>query len=290
MAQVSIVKKASVSAIVALSAMAAVSAQATALAPSRDIGAAFSVTMSGIMIGPFIKPVEKTARVSLVPDFTPRLSSGVREAPSRDRQDPLNPGLICMRMVLTKNRCAGGYLILVGCGPVGSVWRLGPNSHIHEHVPSSVVSTKCWLTSLAGSHLVASDCATCTFAPVVCFLSCPSTFLFLILLGYPPFESFAMSLEESDDLNVPDATPVDPVLEAGILPKFDMHMYKSSLDGVMLDIWSSYMVFRRTFIRGLLGRAGKDCKPCLKDALASLKKWKDNLFLVDRRAVPIAMC
>ncbi|GKC52793.1 hypothetical protein Tco_1075538, partial [Tanacetum coccineum] len=43
MAQVSIVKKASVFAIVALSAVAAVSAQATAPAPSPDAGAAFSV-------------------------------------------------------------------------------------------------------------------------------------------------------------------------------------------------------------------------------------------------------
>ncbi|GJS87343.1 hypothetical protein Tco_0769979 [Tanacetum coccineum] len=39
-----------------------------------------------------------------------------------------------------------------------------------------------------------------------------------------------MSLEESDDLNIPDATPVDPVLEACALPKFDMHLYKSSLN------------------------------------------------------------
>ncbi|GKD32933.1 hypothetical protein Tco_1248442, partial [Tanacetum coccineum] len=47
---------------------------------------------------------------------------------------------------------------------------------------------------------------------------------------YPPFESFAMSLEESDDLNIPDAAPIDLVLEAGALPKFDMHLYKSSLN------------------------------------------------------------
>ncbi|PWA40191.1 hypothetical protein CTI12_AA124590 [Artemisia annua] len=52
MAQVSsIVKKASVFAIVALSAVAAVSAQATAPAPSPDAGAAFSVPMSGVVIG-----------------------------------------------------------------------------------------------------------------------------------------------------------------------------------------------------------------------------------------------
>ncbi|GJZ98425.1 hypothetical protein Tco_0670878 [Tanacetum coccineum] len=38
-----------------------------------------------------------------------------------------------------------------------------------------------------------------------------------------------MSLEESDDLGILDAEPVDPVLEASALPKFDMHMYTSSL-------------------------------------------------------------
>ncbi|GKF18805.1 hypothetical protein Tco_0063723, partial [Tanacetum coccineum] len=36
-------------------------------------------------------------------------------------------------------------------------------------------------------------------------------------------------------------------------------------------------------------RARKNCKPCLKDAPTSLKKWKDKIFLVDRRAAPIAM-
>ncbi|GJW24722.1 hypothetical protein Tco_0038533 [Tanacetum coccineum] len=39
-----------------------------------------------------------------------------------------------------------------------------------------------------------------------------------------------MSLEDSDDLNIPDAAPVDPVLEVGALPKFDMHLYRSSLN------------------------------------------------------------
>ncbi|PWA81544.1 hypothetical protein CTI12_AA185450 [Artemisia annua] len=52
MAQVNtIVKRASVFAIVALSAVAAVSAQVTAPAPSPDAGAAFSVPISGVMIG-----------------------------------------------------------------------------------------------------------------------------------------------------------------------------------------------------------------------------------------------
>nr|GEZ07077.1 hypothetical protein [Tanacetum cinerariifolium] len=38
-----------------------------------------------------------------------------------------------------------------------------------------------------------------------------------------------MSLEESDDLDILDAELVDPVLEASALPKFDMHLYTSSL-------------------------------------------------------------
>ncbi|GKF89237.1 hypothetical protein Tco_0263200, partial [Tanacetum coccineum] len=37
-----------------------------------------------------------------------------------------------------------------------------------------------------------------------------------------------MSLEESDNLDIPDVDPVDPALEVGSLPKFDMHLYKSS--------------------------------------------------------------
>nr|GEU33714.1 hypothetical protein [Tanacetum cinerariifolium] len=162
------------------------------------------------------KHVEKTTHVSLVPDFTPGSSSGVRStveyllfmtygewprrntvrfchaAHSRDRQNPPNPGLICMCVVLTKSRC------------------------------------------------------------------------------YHPFESFAMSLEEFNDLNIPDAAPVDLVLEVDALSKFDMHLYKSSLNES--HNW-----------------AGKDCKPCLKDVPSSLKKWKDKFFLVDRRAAPIAM-
>ncbi|KAI3750221.1 hypothetical protein L2E82_20852 [Cichorium intybus] len=51
MAQLSIVNKVSVLAVVALSAAATVSAQAMAPAPSPDAGAAFSLPASGVMIG-----------------------------------------------------------------------------------------------------------------------------------------------------------------------------------------------------------------------------------------------
>ncbi|GJZ98441.1 hypothetical protein Tco_0670894 [Tanacetum coccineum] len=48
-------------------------------------------------------------------------------------------------------------------------------------------------------------------------------------LHYLPVGSFTMSLDNSNDLNIPDADSVDRALEAAVLPKFDMHLYKSSL-------------------------------------------------------------
>ncbi|GKA32458.1 hypothetical protein Tco_0718825 [Tanacetum coccineum] len=114
------------------------------------------------------KPVKKTTHVSLAPGFIPGPSSDVRgmarrttvcfcqTAPPRDRQDPSNLGLLCMRAVLAKER---------------------------------------W----------------CVFLPV--------SFSLLLLFGYLPFESFTMSLEDSDDLNISDAAPVNPVLEAIAFPK-----------------------------------------------------------------------
>ncbi|GJY41737.1 hypothetical protein Tco_0429007 [Tanacetum coccineum] len=38
-----------------------------------------------------------------------------------------------------------------------------------------------------------------------------------------------MLLDNSDNLNISDADPLDPALEATTLPKFDMNLYKSSL-------------------------------------------------------------
>ncbi|GJU04639.1 V-type proton ATPase subunit B2 [Tanacetum coccineum] len=150
---------------------------------------------------------------------------------------------------------------------------------------------------------------------LVCFLAQFSFFL-LHLLGYPPLESFTMSLEDSGDLDIPDAAPVDPALEAGVLPKFDMHLYRSSLNETHVrylvklygipeelhprvapaDVTPTVPLFRVFYKLCKQGhwfsfqnRAGKGCQPCLKDAPTSLKKWKDKFFLVDRRAAPIAM-
>ncbi|GJS61691.1 hypothetical protein Tco_0656475 [Tanacetum coccineum] len=47
---------------------------------------------------------------------------------------------------------------------------------------------------------------------------------------YLPYGSFVMSLDNSDNLDISDAGPLDPALEATTLPKFDMHLYKSSLN------------------------------------------------------------
>ncbi|GKC00283.1 hypothetical protein Tco_0986419, partial [Tanacetum coccineum] len=125
-----------------------------------------------------------------------------------------------------------------------------------------------------------------------------------------------MSLEDSGDLDIPDAAPVDPALEAGVLPKFDMHLYRSSLNethvrylvklyGIPEELHPRvapagvtptvplFRVFYKLCKQGhwfsFQNRAGKGCQPCLKDAPTSLKKWKDKFFLVDRRATPIAM-
>ncbi|GJZ64818.1 hypothetical protein Tco_0621514, partial [Tanacetum coccineum] len=48
-------------------------------------------------------------------------------------------------------------------------------------------------------------------------------------LRCPSVGSFIMSLEASDDLVIPDTKAIDPILEANSLPKFDMHLHKSSL-------------------------------------------------------------
>ncbi|GJT35490.1 PXMP2/4 family protein 4-like protein [Tanacetum coccineum] len=94
--------------------------------------------------------------------------------------------------------------------------------------------------------------------------------------------------QESDDLNILDAKPVDPILEASSLPKFDMHLYKSSLTETHVK-WLAKCYGIPTDLHPRVNRLSKNCKPCLKDAPTSMKKWKDKFFLVDRRAALIAM-
>ncbi|GJZ07726.1 hypothetical protein Tco_0542009 [Tanacetum coccineum] len=117
-----------------------------------------------------------------------------------------------------------------------------------------------------------------------------------------------MSLDHSDNLDIPDADPLDPALEATVLLKFNMHLYKSSLNETHVKwlIFEMYcramnitptMPLFRVFYKlckqcdwfSFQSRVGKNYKPCFKDAPTSLKKWQDKFFLVDWRAAPIAM-
>ncbi|GKC45871.1 hypothetical protein Tco_1063593, partial [Tanacetum coccineum] len=299
-------------------------------------------------------------------------------APPRDRQDPPNPGLLCMRAVLAKDRWLIGNTWVIGCIGFSRGFLililLSADSAPLDRTLLCEITPPVRLLSLCGCDrsTSASDRARCVFLPV--------SFSLLLLFGYLPFESFTMSLEDSDDLNIPDAAPVDPVLEAGAFPKFDMHLYRSSLneshvrylvklygipeelhprvvpEGMTMNVlppgaiglyahhfqqgglrvpFSSFFLkviehfcvhisqlvplgvnrvtFFEMYCRSLditptvslfrvfyklckqcnwfsfQNRARKNCKPCLKDAPTSLKKWKDKFFLVGRRAAPIAM-
>nr|GEX31467.1 hypothetical protein [Tanacetum cinerariifolium] len=100
-----------------------------------------------------------------------------------------------------------------------------------------------------------------------------------------------MSLEDSDDLNIPDAALVDPVLKAGALSKFDRHLYRSSLnESHVRYLVKLYGIPEELHPRVVPEGMTMDALPHgAIDAHTSLKKWKDKFFLVDRRAAPIAM-
>ncbi|GJY50589.1 V-type proton ATPase subunit B2 [Tanacetum coccineum] len=136
------------------------------------------------------KPVEKTTRVSLALGFVPRPSSGVRYC----------------RMIT-----------------VSDTWETTRRTTVCFCQTAPPRERQGVLAFPEASSLSSAESA------LVCFLAQFSFFL-LHLLGYPPLESFTMSLEDSGDLDIPDAAPVDPALEAGVLPKFDMHLYRSSLN------------------------------------------------------------
>ncbi|GJX43976.1 hypothetical protein Tco_0260652 [Tanacetum coccineum] len=55
-----------------------------------------------------------------------------------------------------------------------------------------------------------------------------------------------------------DVDPIDPVLEADVLPKFNMHLYQSSVT--------------KTHVKWI----GKNCKPCFKDATTIAMPWKHH--------------
>ncbi|GJR98591.1 zinc finger MYM-type protein 1-like protein [Tanacetum coccineum] len=101
-------------------------------------------------------------------------------------------------------------------------------------------------------------------------------------------------LEHSDNINIPDADPINAAMEASILLKFDMHLYKSSLNETpvkwltkcyktLADLWP------RIIPEGMTMNELPPDAIGLFDAPTSLNKWKNKFFLLDRRAAPIAM-
>ncbi|GJW02514.1 hypothetical protein Tco_1561370 [Tanacetum coccineum] len=113
-------------------------------------------------------------------------------------------------------------------------------------------------------------------------------------LGSPPFGSFIMSLEESNDLDISDAKPIDPVLEASPLLKFDMHLYKSSLSETHVKwLTKCYDILEDLHPRVVLEGLTMDALP--NDAIGLYAHHfqqgglRDKFFLVNRRAAPIAM-
>nr|GEU37156.1 reverse transcriptase domain-containing protein [Tanacetum cinerariifolium] len=103
-----------------------------------------------------------------------------------------------------------------------------------------------------------------------------------------------MSLEESDDLNIPDATPVNPVLEAGAFPKFDMHLYKSSLNEshvrYLVKLYGiSEELHLRVVPKGMTMNALPSGDIGLYVHHFQQRGLRDKFILVDRRAAPIAM-
>ncbi|GJV07504.1 hypothetical protein Tco_1345160 [Tanacetum coccineum] len=97
-----------------------------------------------------------------------------------------------------------------------------------------------------------------------------------------------MLLDNSDNLNISDADPLDPSLEATTLPKFDMHLYKSSMSETHVKwLIKCYKIPEELHPRVVPEGMTMDELP--NDVIRFLKKWKDNFFLVDRRASPFAM-
>ncbi|GJT36038.1 hypothetical protein Tco_0926457 [Tanacetum coccineum] len=92
-----------------------------------------------------------------------------------------------------------------------------------------------------------------------------------------------MSLEASDDLVIPDTEAIDPILEANSLPKFDMHLHKSSLTETHVKwLTKCYEITGDLRPRVVLEGMTMDALP--NDAIGLYL-----VPLVDRRAAPIAM-
>ncbi|GKC51828.1 reverse transcriptase domain-containing protein [Tanacetum coccineum] len=123
----------------------------------------------------------------------------------------------------------------------------------------------------------------------------PSCLSFYLPPGCPPFGSFIMSLEESDDLNIPDVDSIDPVLKSSSLPKFDMYLHKSSLTETHVK-WLTKCYGIPTDLHPRVVPEGVTMDALLPDDIGLYAHYfqqgglrNDKFFLVDRRAAPIAM-
>ncbi|GKA24862.1 hypothetical protein Tco_0710895 [Tanacetum coccineum] len=92
-----------------------------------------------------------------------------------------------------------------------------------------------------------------------------------------------MSLEASDDLVIPDTEAIDPILEANSLPKFDMHLHKSSLTETHVK-WLTKCYEIPGDLRPRVVSEGMTMDALPNDAIGLYL-----VPLVDRRAAPIAM-
>ncbi|GJR63765.1 hypothetical protein Tco_1505927 [Tanacetum coccineum] len=100
--------------------------------------------------------------------------------------------------------------------------------------------------------------------------------------------------KESNDLNLPDAKAVDPALEASSLPKFDMHLYKSSLAETNVK-WLTKCFGIPADLHPRVVSKGMTMDALPNDSIGLYAHYfqqgglRDKFFLVDRRAAPIAM-
>ncbi|GKB41228.1 hypothetical protein Tco_0886170 [Tanacetum coccineum] len=100
-----------------------------------------------------------------------------------------------------------------------------------------------------------------------------------------------MSLEESDDLVLPDAAPAGHALEAGSLPKFDMYIHTSPLTETQVK-WLAMCYGIPEELHPRIVPEGMTMNALPNDALGLYVHHFEQGGLgetVDRRAAPIAM-
>ncbi|GKD57778.1 hypothetical protein Tco_1291165, partial [Tanacetum coccineum] len=114
----------------------------------------------------------------------------------------------------------------------------------------------------------------------------PLSGLCLFLIYCFPFGSFGMSLEISDAVDLPDLEPFADVVDPSMMPKFDMHLFTSTLGETHVEwITKAYDIPLDLHPRVALEGMTMDELP--DDVL--VVQARQLFFLIDRRAIPIAM-